>query len=296
MRQVNMLTGFITMQIISDIKQAQNVCQKWRDKGESISFVPTMGCLHAGHLTLIEKAQSLSDHVVVSIFVNPLQFDNADDLLKYPHTLSEDIRKLADFKLDLVFTPEAGEFYAEGESQVEQIELGTITSLLEGAHRPGHLVGVATVVKRFFDLIQPNITIFGEKDFQQLMVIKQLVEKFELDIKIIGMPTAREHDGLAMSSRNIHLSEDERKKAPEIYQQLKLIKAALNTATNTIPLDYIQLEQTASDSLAAMGFVPEYVAIRETATLLSPKNYSNSKVVLVAAKLGEVRLIDNIRV
>lgn len=284
------------MQIISDIKKTSSLCQKWRDKGESISFVPTMGCLHAGHLSLIEKAQSLADHVVVSIFVNPLQFDNTDDLLKYPVTLDEDTLKLADFNVDLVFTPEANAFYPEGEKQVKQIELGSITALLEGAQRPGHFAGVATVVKRLFEIIRPNVAVFGEKDFQQLMVIKQLVEISPLDVEIIGMPTFREQDGLAMSSRNIRLSENERKKAPAIYQQLKSIKSAINASTNIDTADFAKLERRACESLAAMGFVPDYVAIRETDTLSIPKNHNNSLVILVAAKLGQIRLIDNIRV
>ncbi|MCK5387467.1 MAG: pantoate--beta-alanine ligase, partial [Gammaproteobacteria bacterium] len=174
------------MQIVSEIQQIQSICQTWRNKGESISFVPTMGCLHEGHLSLVKKAQSLAEHVVVSIFINPLQFGDANDFLKYPSTLDEDVRKLDDIGVELVFTPEASSFYPEGESAVQQIELGGITSILEGKQRPGHFAGVATVVKRLFDLIQPNSAIFGEKDFQQLMVIKQLVEMFSLDIEIIG--------------------------------------------------------------------------------------------------------------
>jgi len=280
------------MQLLSDINQTHDLCQKWRNKGDSISFVPTMGCLHAGHLSLIEKAQSLADHVVVSIFVNPLQFDNAEDLLKYPSTLDDDLHKLKEVNVDLVFVPETTSFYPEGENNVEQIELGGITTLLEGAKRPGHFAGVATVVKRLFDLIQPNCAIFGEKDFQQLMVIKQLVEKFSLDIDIIGMPIFREYDGLAMSSRNTRLSENERKKAPKIYQQLEYVKSAINAGAS----DYAELEHTAYENLASAGFVPEYVAIRATDTLLPPQNHNESKVILIAAKLGKIRLIDNILV
>ena len=284
--------GLLTMQIVSDIQQIQSLCQTWRNKGESISFVPTMGCLHAGHLSLVKKAQSLADHVVVSIFVNPLQFGDANDFLKYPSTLDEDMRKLDAIGVDLVFTPEASSFYPEGESAVQQIELGAITSILEGKLRPGHFAGVATVVKRLFDLIQPNSAIFGEKDFQQLMVIKQLVEIFSLDIEIIGMPIFRETDGLAMSSRNLRLSKNEREKASEIFRQLESVKAALDSGTT----DFSALEAKACENLASAGFIPEYVVIRETDTLLPPKNHSDLKVILVAAKLGEIRLIDNLRV
>ena len=280
------------MQVVSEIQQIQNLCQTWRNKGESISFVPTMGCLHAGHLSLVKKAQSLADHVVVSIFVNPLQFGDANDFLKYPSILEEDMRKLEDVGVELVFTPEVSSFYPEGESAIQQIELGAITSILEGKQRPGHFAGVATVVKRLFDLIQPNSAIFGEKDFQQLMVIKQLVEMFSLDIEIIGMPVFRETDGLAMSSRNLRLSEDERKKASEIYRQLESVKAALDMGA----MNFSELEAKACENLASAGFIPEYVVIRETDTLLPPKKHDDSKVILAAAKLGEIRLIDNLRV
>jgi len=279
------------LHVISDIQETRNLCQKWRDNGESIAFVPTMGCLHDGHLSLVKRAQSLAEHVVVSIFVNPLQFDDVDDLLKYPDTLDEDVRKLSDYSLDIIFTPDVKTFYPEGETAVEKIKLGPITTLLEGAQRPGHFDGVATVVKRLFDLIQPDFALFGEKDFQQLMVIRQLVKQFSLEIKIVAMPTFREPDGLAMSSRNIRLSEIERQKAPEIYQNLLKIKSALDEGCT----DYCQLEKEASENLAKTGFVPEYVVIRNSETLLQPKSHTEDKVILIAAKLGNTRLIDNIR-
>lgn len=279
------------MKVLSDIHEASSLCQKWREMGESIAFVPTMGCLHAGHLSLINKAQSLADHVVVSIFVNPLQFNDVEDLVNYPRTLEDDIIKISDFSIALVFTPDANAFYPEGENEVAKIDLGEITTILEGAQRPGHFAGVATVVKRLFDIIQPNASVFGEKDFQQLMVIKQLVAKYSLDIKIVGMPTHREADGLAMSSRNTRLTEKERQKAPEIFQQLESIKAAIIAGST----DFVGLERMASDNLLKAGFTPEYVAIRETGTLLVPKSNNAELVVLVAAKLGEIRLIDNLR-
>ena len=278
------------MQVVSDIYQTHIICQKWKDSGESISFVPTMGCLHAGHLSLIKKAQSIADHVVVSIFVNPLQFDNAEDLLKYPSTLDDDVGKLKEINVDLVFTPDSHSFYPEGESKVEQIELGGISTVLEGAQRPGHFAGVATVVNRLFDLIRPDSAIFGEKDFQQLMVIKQLVEKFSLDIEIIGMPVFREDDGLAMSSRNVRLSEIERNKAPEIYRQLESVKSAIQAGTT----NFAELERNMGENLALAGFSPDYVAIRDAETLLPLESHTKRKVVLVAAKLGKIRLIDNI--
>lgn len=281
------------MQIIKDVQKLKQLCQEWRNNGETIAFVPTMGCLHAGHLSLVEKAQSLAnvDHVVVSIFVNPLQFDDKNDLLKYPDTLDDDVSLLSNYAVDLVFAPDVADFYPEGESEVSQIELGTITEVLEGAKRPGHFAGVATVVKRLFDLVQPNAALFGEKDFQQLMVIKQLVKQFSLDIEIIGMPTFREKNGLAMSSRNLRLSDSQREKAGAIYQLLKEIQLSLRAGD----ANYVELEHSASEKLVDLGFMPDYVAIRDVSTLLSPQVIDSDKVILIAAKLGDVRLIDNLR-
>lgn len=279
------------MQTVSEIEIMQKMCQSWRDKGKTIAFVPTMGCLHVGHLSLVQKAHSIADHVVVSIFVNPLQFGDTNDFLKYPSTLEEDVHKLADIGVSLVFTPDTSTLYPEGENAVQQIELGEITTVLEGAHRPGHFSGVATVVKRLFDLIHPNSAVFGEKDFQQLMVIKQLVEKFSLDIDVIGMPTCREIDGLAMSSRNLHLSKKDRVKASEIFHQLESVKLELDSGN----LDFAQLENKACENLKSAGFIPEYVSICDIDTLLPAKNRGEAMVILAAAKLGEIRLIDNLK-
>ena len=280
------------MQVISDIKQAQQLCKKWRDQGETISFVPTMGCLHDGHLSLIKKAKTLADHVVVSIFVNPLQFNDPEDLLKYPDTIDEDLSMLTDNQVELAFIPIAHDFYPEGEADVEQIDLGQITTILEGEKRPGHFAGVATVVKRLFDIIQPTHALFGEKDFQQLIVIQQLVNKFSLDINIIGMPIFREQNGLAVSSRNVRLTDEERKKAAEIFRQLENIKAEIKTGES----NFSELEQISQQILTQAGFIPDYVKICDVETLAPASNHSKNKVILIAAKLGEIRLIDNLRV
>lgn len=279
------------MQIVSDTQQIKDLCQSWRNKGESISFVPTMGCLHEGHLSLITKAKSLADHVVVSIFVNPLQFDDPVDFQKYPSTLDDDIAKLSDFNVDLIFTPDASSLYPEGQIEVDKIDVGLISEILEGEKRPGHFAGVATVVKRLFDLVLPTFAVFGEKDFQQLMIIQQLVAEFDFDMKIVSMPTFRESDGLAMSSRNIRLDESERIKAAEIYSQLSLIKSSVNEGE----VDFHLLETSAFNTLEKSGFLPEYVVIRDANTLLPPEKSTSHLVALVAAKLGEIRLIDNIR-
>ena len=280
------------MQIVTGLSEVQDLCQMWKVKGESISFVPTMGCLHDGHLSLVKKAKSLADHVVVSIFVNPLQFGDSSDFLKYPNTFDEDIRKLGDIGVDIAFTPEANSFYPEGENVVQQIELGEISSILEGAHRPGHFSGVATAVKRLFDLIQPNSAIFGKKDFQQLIVIKQLVENFSLDVEIVGVPIFREQNGLAMSSRNLRLTKIERSKASEMFQQLSWIKSELIKGET----DFACLEALACNNLASAGFSPDYVAICEIDTLLPARKTGDLKIILTAAKLGEIRLIDNLEV
>lgn len=280
------------MQIVTEIQKIQNLCQSWKDKGETISFVPTMGCLHSGHLSLVKKARSVAEHVVVSIFVNPIQFGDNSDFSNYPSTLEEDGEKLRELKVDLLFAPDASSFYPEGENKVERVELGSIATILEGAHRPGHFAGVATVVKRLFELIRPNSAVFGEKDFQQLLVIKQLVSAFSMNIEIIGMPTFREDDGLAMSSRNLRLNQSEREKAAEIFRQLNLIKSALNVGEK----DFLMLEKMAIDSLSSVGFIPDYVVIRNVSDLDNSIKPNNLKVILAAATLGKVRLIDNLRV
>jgi pantoate--beta-alanine ligase len=280
------------LQLISDIQETSTLCQKWREQGETIAFVPTMGCLHEGHLSLVEKAKQLADRVVVSIFVNPLQFGENEDFSSYPRTLAEDEQKLLSYSPDLLFIPEAGELYPEGKENVEQIELGEITMILEGANRPGHFAGVATVVKRLFELVKPNVAVFGEKDFQQLMVIKQLVAKLALNIEIVGMPTFRAEDGLALSSRNAYLSPAERQSAAEIYKTLNWVRDELCAGN----LNYRELEIAAQQRLEKAGFTPDYVVIRASNSLNEPLNDGAERVVLVAARLGKTRLIDNIRV
>lgn len=280
------------MQLISDIQQASEQCRQWREDNETIAFVPTMGCLHAGHLGLVEKAMQSADRVVVSIFVNPLQFDDPADLSKYPKTLEEDLKKLGDYEVDLVFIPETETFYAEGEENVEKIDPGAIATILEGEKRPGHFAGVTTVVKRLFEIIQPTVAVFGEKDFQQVMVVSSLIREFGMNISLQAIPTFREPDGLAMSSRNTRLSPAERKQASEIYRQMKATREAILSG-NT---DFSELESIATGNLTQLGFDPEYVAIRQADTLLKPQNPADKLVILVAAKLGETRLIDNMRV
>jgi len=280
------------LHVISNIHETQSQCEEWRNQGHSIAFVPTMGSLHEGHLSLVEKACALADRVVVSIFVNPLQFDDPADLLKYPVSLEADIQKLSCFDVDLVFTPVAAEFYTEGVNSVEKVSVGKLGDILEGEMRPGHFVGVATVVKRLFQLVNPHYAVFGEKDFQQLLVIKQLVEQFNLNIEIVPMPTSREPGGLAMSSRNVRLSAAERAIAAEIYNNLRLVRSLLLAGEE----DWNKLECIMIENLTRKGFAPEYVVIRDALSLEPVKDTKNQKVILAAARLGSIRLIDNLRV
>ncbi len=279
------------MQFIDNISDTRAVCRQWREQGQRIAFVPTMGCLHEGHLSLVDKARELADRVVVSIFVNPLQFNNPDDLQNYPRTLETDLQKLREREVELVFAPTNEDFYPPGEP-VEEVDPGEISTILEGEYRPGHFAGVATVVKRLFDIVQPDFAVFGEKDFQQLIVVRQLVQRFAMPIEIIGMPTRREADGLAMSSRNLRLGAEQRKSAALIYQQMYELRQALLEGEE----DYPALEQKMKTALEQAGFEPEYVVVRQAETLKPVTDAAQSKVILVAAQLGKVRLIDNLRV
>ena len=279
------------MQLIDNIVDTRALCRQWRQQGLRIAFVPTMGCLHEGHLSLVDKAREVADQVVVSIFVNPLQFNNPDDLQNYPRTLEADLQKLGERNVQLVFAPSNEDFYPPDEP-VEEVDPGEISTLLEGEFRPGHFAGVATVVKRLFDIVQPDFAIFGEKDFQQLIVVRQLVARFGMPIEIIGMPTRREADGLAMSSRNVRLTAGERQTAALIYQQMCVLRQAILDGEQ----DYPALEQNMITALVQAGFEPEYVVVRQAETLMPVTDAGQSRVILVAARLGRVRLIDNLRV
>ncbi len=280
------------MQVTHNALQVKTQCQQWRDTGLNIAFVPTMGCLHQGHLSLVEKAADIADKVVVSIFVNPLQFNNADDLANYPHTLETDLQQLKVLKVDMVFTPEVADLYPEGEAAVVPLEPGPLADILEGEHRPGHFAGVVTVVKRLFDIVMPHSAIFGEKDLQQLLVIEAMVARFDLPIAIIGMPTCRESDGLAMSSRNGRLSTAQRRQAVHIYRQMQQSRDALLAGET----DIARLEQRMQQQLQQLGFEPEYCVIRRRQDLQPVKDHDEKMVILVAARLGTVRLIDNLSV
>lgn len=263
----------------------------WRAAGEHVALVPTMGNLHAGHMALVARARELADRVVVSIFVNPLQFGPNEDLAAYPRTLEEDQAKLAASGVDLVFAPGVDVMYPEGEARAT-ISVAGLNDILCGASRPGHFTGVATVVAKLFNMANPDLAVFGNKDYQQLVVIRRMVSELAFPIEIASVPTMRETDGLAMSSRNRYLSAAEREQAPELYRALGALEAQLRAGQR----DFAKLEAAALQQLEKAGFRPDYVAVREPDTLAAPQPQSSSFIVLGAAWLGRARLIDNVAV
>jgi pantoate--beta-alanine ligase len=258
--------------------------------GESgTAFVPTMGNLHAGHIALVERAKQFGQPLVASIFVNPLQFGAGEDFERYPRTLAADCEKLAAAGCDLVFAPDVAEMYPMPQTYAVQVP-DAIANDLCGTFRPGHFSGVATVVLKLFNLVQPRVAVFGKKDFQQLMVIRDLVRQFNLPIEIVGVDTLREADGLAMSSRNGYLSTSERMQAPQLQRELAAIAAAVQGGER----DFVALAATARRHLAMAGWRVDYVEWRDAATLAAPTPDSRRLVVLGAAWLGTTRLIDNL--
>ncbi len=262
----------------------------WRMSGERVALVPTMGNLHEGHLALVTRAREIADRVVVSVFVNPLQFGEGEDFDAYPRTLEDDSRKLDGVKADLIFAPSVREVYPKPQAEQTRVEVPGLSDILCGESRPGHFTGVATVVCKLFNMAQPDVAIFGEKDFQQLMVIRHMAEDLCIPVEIQGMATVREEDGLAMSSRNGYLTEEERKRAPALYRTLQLIAVALKTGDR----DFDGLERQAGTELEKAGFRPDYFHIRRAADLGSPGPEDASLVLVAAAHLGKARLIDNL--
>lgn len=265
--------------------------KEWRIEGLKIAFVPTMGNLHAGHLALVEQGKNLADKIVVSIFVNPTQFDNEDDLAAYPHTLQDDCLALQKQQCDLVFTPDIETMYSDTQ-HTTRVSVPGVSTLLEGASRDGHFDGVSTIVTKLFNLVSPDMAIFGEKDFQQLMVVRQMTRELDFDIEIIGHPTQRADNGLALSSRNGYLSEEERKIAPTLYTTLKDIEGQLHDGSKA----FKELSSNAVQHLNKSGFKTDYITIRRQFDLLPATENDTEIVILAAAWLGKARLIDNIPV
>ncbi|OOF26129.1 pantoate--beta-alanine ligase [Salinivibrio proteolyticus] len=277
------------MQVISEVAPLRDQISQWRKADKRIAFVPTMGNLHQGHLTLVRKARELGEVVAVSIFVNPMQFDRADDLANYPRTLEDDLAQLREEGVDLVFTPSAEVLYPQGLDTHTTVDVPGLSTMLEGASRPGHFRGVATVVTKLFNLVQPSVACFGEKDFQQLAVIRKMVTDMAMPIEIVGVPTVRESDGLAMSSRNNNLTVDERQRAPVLAKTMRWMSAQMRNGRR----DLDDLIEDAHDQLRAAGLQPDEFYIRDASTLGQVTEDSRQAVILVAAYLGQTRLIDN---
>ena len=286
------------MQIVSTISAYQKALSIWQQSSQSskpsIAFVPTMGNLHAGHIRLVEIAKQQATHVVVSIFVNPLQFGANEDLNAYPRTLEADIAALTAAGCDLVFTPTVAEMYPffDGKSlnQSMMVTPPPMANTLCGASRPGHFDGVATVVMKLFNIVQPNIAVFGKKDFQQLAIIKQMVAQFNMPITIIAGETVREASGLALSSRNGYLNATQKTQAAFLYAQLQSVVKKIQTGER----DFENLIATATQQLNNAGWQTDYVAICNAASLAPATINDANLVVLAAAKIGSTRLIDNI--
>ncbi|MHB1543496.1 MAG: pantoate--beta-alanine ligase [Gammaproteobacteria bacterium] len=268
------------------------ILSDWRRLEEPVAFVPTMGNLHAGHHRLVARARALAHRVVVSIFVNPTQFGPNEDYLHYPRTLDADLVGLKPLGVDLVYVPEVADLYPLGIDRAIRIEVPGLSEILCGASRPGHFAGVASVVLRLLFAIQPVVMVFGEKDYQQCVLIRRLVSDLRLPVAIERVPTVRDADGLALSSRNQYLSAEERKRAPILYRTLETVADALETGRR----DFSVLEREAWARLERSGFVPDYVAIRAEETLAEPDPVAIPAAyrILGAARLGATRLIDNI--
>lgn len=271
-------------------EELNQIISTWRSNGEVISFVPTMGNLHEGHLTLVREAVSQSDRCVLSIFVNPMQFAPGDDYERYPRTLEADIERLSGLGVDLLFIPQAELIYPGGQAVHTRVEVPGLSDILCGEFRPGHFVGVATVVCKLFNLVQPDIALFGKKDYQQLMVIRRMVTDLAMPVDIIGVPTIREADGLAKSSRNQYLSAAQRRQAAMLYQGLNNVKAAVLSGAE----DYESLTARETTTLNQAGFEVEYLSIRRAQDLEQAELADDHLVILVAARLGQARLIDNL--
>ncbi|OUR61941.1 pantoate--beta-alanine ligase [Bermanella sp. 47_1433_sub80_T6] len=269
----------------AEIKAAKNA-------GKRVGFVPTMGNLHEGHMILVDQAHRECDFVVASIFVNPLQFNDIDDLGRYPRTLTADQQHLVDRDCDLLFYPSVDEMYPEGQDNQSKVSVPVVSEGLCGASRPGHFDGVSTVVSKLFNMVMPDAAFFGEKDYQQLAVIRKMTHDLNMALDIVGVTTCREDNGLAMSSRNNYLSEEERAQAGHIWKELNRVIDGLKAGSK----NFFDLIQQGKINLIKQGFKPDYLEIRNAQTLKPVTESDEQVVVLVAAILGKARLIDNIRV
>jgi pantoate--beta-alanine ligase len=277
---------------VTTIAAVRERVRGWRREGLTVAFVPTMGNLHAGHVSLIEAARRHGERFVASIFVNPMQFGPNEDFAHYPRTPREDERMLAEAGCSLMFMPEVGEIYPHGAERATRVEVPGLSRILCGEFRPGHFEGVSTVVAKLFHIVEPQVAVFGAKDFQQLTVIRRMVDDLCMPVQIVAAPTVRDADGLAMSSRNQYLTPSERALAPQIH-------ATLQAAANRLragDAEFASIERAGFVALESAGLRPQYFAVRQAADLSSPAADSRELVVLAAARLSKARLIDNVQV
>ncbi|EGW2797677.1 pantoate--beta-alanine ligase [Salmonella enterica subsp. enterica serovar Enteritidis] len=277
------------MLIIETLPLLRQHIRRLRQEGKRVALVPTMGNLHDGHMKLVDEAKARADVVIVSIFVNPMQFDRPDDLVRYPRTLQEDCEKLNKRKVDYVFAPVVEEIYPQGLEGQTYVDVPGLSTMLEGASRPGHFRGVSTIVSKLFNLIQPDIACFGEKDFQQLALIRKMVADMSYDIEIVGVPIIRAKDGLALSSRNAYLTAEQRKIAPGLYNVMNSIAEKLIAGNRELQ----EIIAIAEQELNEKGFRADDIQIRDADTLQELTETSKRAVILAAAWLGQARLIDN---
>jgi pantoate--beta-alanine ligase len=282
------------MRTVHTIAELRAQVAAWKQAGERVAFAPTMGNLHRGHIHLVERARALAPRTVASIFVNPMQFGPSEDFAAYPRTLEADSRQLEAAGLDLLFSPSVAEMYPRPLEQMTQVTVPDLPAVLCGASRPGHFTGVTTVVSKLLNMTQPDIAVFGEKDWQQLVIIRRMAADLDLPVEIIGVPTVREPDGLALSSRNGYLSAGERAIAPTLYATLRATAERLRAGNQ----DWARLEADAKANLTACGFRPDYVEIRRARDLLrpAPEDAAVDLRIFAAAWLGRARLIDNLAV
>jgi len=278
------------MQLIKDIQGVRSLVSNWRSEKDIIGFVPTMGNLHSGHLHLIEQAKQRSKRVIVSIYVNPLQFGGSNDFDTYPRTFEQDKQKLEEVGTDMLFAPSSDEMYPRTMEAATKVQVPVLSDILCGEFRPGHFTGVATVVNKFLNIVQPDILYLGEKDYQQLLVVRQMVEDLAMNVQVEGVATVREAGGLAMSSRNQYLDQEQRRAATLLFVTLGAVKKQVIESN----ADFNALENEALAALKAAGFNPEYVRICDAESLQQATRSTIHKIVLVAAWLGKARLIDNL--
>lgn len=279
------------MDTVTTIAAVREHVRRWRSEGRRVAFVPTMGNLHAGHVSLIEMARRHGDRFIASIFVNPMQFGPNEDFAHYPRTPAQDARMLTEAGCDLMFMPDVLEIYPNGSEHATRIDVPGLSSILDGEFRPGHFEGVATVVAKLFHIVEPDIAVFGEKDFQQLTIIRRMAADLCMPVSVIAAPTVREPDGLAMSSRNQYLTDDERRRAPLIHQLLSATVERLRGGDR----DFTAMERAGIAALEQAGFRPDYFSVRRADDLGTPDAASKHLVVLNAARLGRARLIDNLQ-